>query len=342
MSDEGVLSSATIEREKLALERYKAILDFWKFVLGSVFVALAIALIPPLFQLATSKLEFVKAEADRQQKQQQFHDGYIKEFMASAINQDIEWRIRFAEYFSNLSTEPYRKDWLTYLSDLRSSRDAIRKQIDDMEAQWRALAAKKDRDETELARLDLHLAWAYNEVGYVARNRSAVVNPRAVTETSSVNIPPWLATMREITGTQWSPSDGPPPATILEWIRFVSTKYPDTADYLSHFTDKYFAWEGMALAYSMSKAGIKPIFGATDTTRFLWTRAWLAFGTEVDTPQPGDVLVLDFGGSGLHAALFESLTDDGNYVARGGDQAHEVKVSTYLKRSVLAIRRPPT
>jgi len=98
----------------------------------------------------------------------------------------------------------------------------------------------------------------------------------------------------------------------------------------------------MALAYSMSKAGIKPIFGATDTTRFLWTRAWLAFGTEVDTPQPGDVLVLDFGGSGLHAALFESLTDDGNYVARGGDQAHEVKVSTYLKRSVLAIRRPPT
>lgn len=83
-----------IEREKLNLERYKAQLDYKKFVLGSVFVALAIAAIPPLFQLATAVLEYTKSNADRQAKQQAFRDDYIKEFVSNALNQDIELRIR--------------------------------------------------------------------------------------------------------------------------------------------------------------------------------------------------------------------------------------------------------
>lgn len=43
-----------LEREKIGLDRYKAKLDFWKFVLGSVFAAIAIATIPPSFQFATA------------------------------------------------------------------------------------------------------------------------------------------------------------------------------------------------------------------------------------------------------------------------------------------------
>ena len=81
-----------LEREKLKLDRYKAQLDYKKFVLGSVFVALAIAAIPPLFQLATAALEYVKSSAERQAKQQVFRDDYIKEFVGNALNQDIELR----------------------------------------------------------------------------------------------------------------------------------------------------------------------------------------------------------------------------------------------------------
>lgn len=99
-----------IEREKLDLERYRAQLDYRKFVLGSVFVALAIAAIPPLFQLATAALEYVKSNAERQAKQQAFRDDYIKEFVSSALNQDIELRIRFAQYFARVSTEPFRNN----------------------------------------------------------------------------------------------------------------------------------------------------------------------------------------------------------------------------------------
>src|ERR1700730_5039101 len=100
MSEDGQQPQVDIEREKIELERYKIRLDYKKFVLGSVFVALAIAAIPPLFQLATAALEYVKSSADRQAKQQAFREDYIKEFIGNALNQDIELRIRFANYFS--------------------------------------------------------------------------------------------------------------------------------------------------------------------------------------------------------------------------------------------------
>jgi hypothetical protein len=69
-----------IDKQKLELEYYKARLDYRKFVLGSVFVAIAIAAIPPPFQLATAVLEYVKSgqqlridqankDAERQAKQ---------------------------------------------------------------------------------------------------------------------------------------------------------------------------------------------------------------------------------------------------------------------------------
>jgi hypothetical protein len=47
MNGDGRRTDANIEREKIELERYKARLDYKNFVLGSAFVALAIAAIPP-------------------------------------------------------------------------------------------------------------------------------------------------------------------------------------------------------------------------------------------------------------------------------------------------------
>jgi hypothetical protein len=183
-------SSDDIEKRKLEFEYYKARLDYRKFVLGSVFVAIALAAIPPLFQLASAVLEYVKSEqqlridqankeADRQAKQQVFRDDYIKEFLNDALSQDIELRIRFAEYFANVSTDAYKRDWSGYLKELVSHRDEIRKQIDKMEVDWSKLAAKREENAAEVDRLERNLAWAYKEVGYVERNRSVATNPRA-------------------------------------------------------------------------------------------------------------------------------------------------------------------
>ncbi len=153
------------------------------------------------------------------------------------------------------------------------------------------------------------------------------------------NIPPWLATMREIDGTHWAPGDGPN-STILEWLRFVSSAYPNMADYCaSVMHDEYFSWCGMTVGYCMAKAGIAPVFGAADTSRFLWAAAWLGWGTPVATPQPGDVLVFDFGGGDHHVTLFESDNGNGTWACRGGNQSHRAMVTNFSKSKVMGIRR---
>lgn len=168
-------SEGDLEKEKLALERLKIRLDYRKFVLGSVFVAIAIAAIPPLFQLATAVLEYVKTQEERKTQQQAFRDTYVKEFLASAVNQDIELRIRFAEYFAFVSTD--KESWTAYKDELFKRRKAIREQIDVMEKQWQQKVQAKNYDDLE--QLERNLTWAYKEVGYVERNRSVAANPRA-------------------------------------------------------------------------------------------------------------------------------------------------------------------
>src|ERR1700730_12196215 len=132
--------------------------------------------------------------------------------------------------------------------------------------------------------------------------------------------PPWLATMRQITGTQ-AQHDNP---TILGWARFIGERYPDMKSYSDQYAHDTIPWCGLTVGYCMAKAGIKPVFGATDTDRFLWAEAWKQFGTPADSPQLGDVLVFDFGGGDHHVTLYESTQGD-SYICRGGNQSHEVK-----------------
>lgn len=142
--DEREAEQLRLENRKLDLEEKKARLDFWKFFWGSVFAATAIAAIPPSFQFATAYLESARStaqltleqrnkEAERLAKQQEFRNSYIKEFLNTALTQDVELRVRFAEYFANVS--PERDGWVQYLDSVRGNRDKLRELIDNMETQ---------------------------------------------------------------------------------------------------------------------------------------------------------------------------------------------------------------
>jgi uncharacterized protein (TIGR02594 family) len=151
-------------------------------------------------------------------------------------------------------------------------------------------------------------------------------------------VPPWLATMRQITGTQ-AMHDNP---VILGWARKIGELFPDTADYCALYTHDTTAWCGLTVGYCMATSGIEPVFGANDVSRFLWALAWCNFGTEVSgAPQPGDVLVFDFGNNDHHVTLFEQNIDSNTYSCRGGNQSHQVKLSNYPKSQCIAVRRPP-
>jgi hypothetical protein len=108
--------------------------------------------------------------------QQWAHQQYIKDFFQTAINQDIELRIRFADYFANLSGPQQEKMWQNYLTSLIALRDANRKKINDLEGQlvaFKQLSPEKINI-AEYDRINRELAWANAEVGYIPTERSAV------------------------------------------------------------------------------------------------------------------------------------------------------------------------
>jgi len=154
-----------------------------------------------------------------------------------------------------------------------------------------------------------------------------------------MSIPKQLEVMRSLIGTQWS--SGPPSSTILAWEELIATTYPEMASYIRSAERSYIAWCGLTVAYCMTVAGIKPEFGDTDVRRFLWARAWLGFGAAVDTPQPGDVMIFDFGGGDSHVTLYNAAGDASHYECLGGNQSHQVKTSLYAKSQCIGIRRPP-
>jgi hypothetical protein len=82
------------------------------------------------------------------------------------------------------------------------------------------------------------------------------------------------------------------------------------------------------------------VFGTVHVDRFLYALAWRGFGTKVDAPQPGDVMVFDFGGGDHHVTLYEQ-TQGTAYVCRGGNQSSQVKVSNYAQSQCIGIFRPP-
>jgi hypothetical protein len=150
------------------------------------------------------------------------------------------------------------------------------------------------------------------------------------------NPPPWLATMQQIDGINAARDN----AIIVGWADKIGQLFPGMARYCSTYTNDTIAWCGLTVGYCMAVNGIQPVFGATDTDKFLWALAWQQFGAHVDAPQPGDVLIFKFSPTDHHVTLYENTEGDA-YVCHGGNQSHAVRVSNYPISQCIDIRRPP-
>jgi uncharacterized protein (TIGR02594 family) len=152
-------------------------------------------------------------------------------------------------------------------------------------------------------------------------------------------IPDWLTEMRAITGVSEKAGSGDEPK-ILAMRDFIAKTFPDMASYCSLYKHDATPWCGLAAAYCMARAGIRPPFGKTDTDRFLWARAW---GDDPDytvlgSPRPGCVVVMTRSGGG-HVTFYES-TSGSSYKCRGGNQSDAINVASYPKSSVVALVWP--
>lgn len=171
----GGLSAA----DELKARRFEGWLGLWKVVVGTTLVGILGVYLPWTVSRYT-------AEAEREQQANEFrltketaHQQYIKEFFTTAINQDIELRIRFADYFAHLSDEEQRAQWDAYRTSLVAQRDNVRQLIGTLERELVELKAvgAADFNAARFDEVSRQLQWAYAEVGYVPIDRSVVKPP---------------------------------------------------------------------------------------------------------------------------------------------------------------------
>jgi hypothetical protein len=166
----------SLDEQKLELERYKTKMDFLKFMWGSVVAAIAIAAIPPLFQLATAVLQNAQADNERRSKelvfnaelrlkQQTFRDEYVKTFVTNALDRDIENRIRLAQYFARVTTDAFRDGWVAYRDELMKHKEDTRKGIDQTEKELQTMMLAEPKDILAIERIERHLRWMNKEIG---------------------------------------------------------------------------------------------------------------------------------------------------------------------------------
>src|ERR1700704_1751416 len=183
--------------------------------------------------------------------------------------------------------------------------------------------------------------WGVFGNGWGRRVREVRAVAGAMVDEASHDIgasPPWLATMREVTGTQ-EYSGSADNAVILEWARFIGEKYPEMRSYCAQYNHDAVAWCGLTVAYCMAKNGIRPVFGKSENERFLRAGAWRAFGVRLDKPKLGCVMVFTRNGGG-HVALYEG--EEGNdYLIRGGNQSDAVNLMRMHKSKFTAAVWPP-
>lgn len=170
-------SPPSLSAEELKFRYYDARLGVWKVVLGTMVIGLAGIIFPFAMQSYNSYFENQRKATELNYSQQAAHQQYIKDFFSTAINQDIELRIRFADYFANLSGPPQAPLWTSYRDSLKNLRDKRRERINELEKRLVELK-KLPPDQIDNAEFDLvnrELIWANAEIGYVPSERSAIV-----------------------------------------------------------------------------------------------------------------------------------------------------------------------
>jgi uncharacterized protein (TIGR02594 family) len=166
------------------------------------------------------------------------------------------------------------------------------------------------------------------------------------TKLSSDGAPPHLAVMRAITGLTETPGSADNPK-IMAMADYIAWKYPDQAEYASWYTGDDVAWCGLTVGFCMAACDVEPVFGPTDTDRWMWAQAWGGKyweADEIDEPCLGAVIVMKREGGG-HVTLMEAHEDgsflkDGYYRGRGGNQSDMINVASHAKSQVIALMWP--
>lgn len=175
------------------------------------------------------------------------------------------------------------------------------------------------------------------EIEDILKPLPSVFEPNATFPSLGISmpeIPAHLALARTLVGTD-EYAGGNDNAKILSFAKEIGRRFPDMAAYCAQYNHDEIPWCGLFAGYCMAMSGIRPVFGPTDTDKFLWAQAWKQFGTPTFVPQLGDILVF------ARHVTFYNGEDGSSYLCLGGNQSDSVTITRFSKSSCEAIRRPP-
>lgn len=201
---------------------------------------------------------------------------------------------------------------------------------------------------TQTAVKQFQVAHGLASVGYVGPKTAAALDgvlakgdPPPTPLPSALKVAPHLATMRAITGTKEVPGSANSPV-IMSWRDVIAKAFPEMRDYAMGYTGDAIPWCGFGMAYCLAQNGLRPVFGKSDTQRFMWAGAWSQDCAELKLLKPpypvGSILTFTRSGGG-HVALLEGEDGD-TFIIRGCNQSDMVNVVTKGKAQFTAATWP--
>jgi uncharacterized protein (TIGR02594 family) len=113
-------------------------------------------------------------------------------------------------------------------------------------------------------------------------------------------------------------------------------KWADELGLSSVYKNDDTAWCGLFVAICAKRAGKNMPFNNQGA---LWARNWAKFGSELNAPELGCVLVFARQGGGGHVAIYVG-EDENCYHCLGGNQSNKVTITRILKSRLIAARNP--
>ncbi|QBF32321.1 serine hydrolase [Thalassococcus sp. S3] len=167
------------DAQEHATRRYEARIGLYKVIFGTFAIGALGVIVPGAIDWWSFTAEQQRVEFQDKRAADEIQQSFVAEYFNTAISEDVELRIRFAEYFSQVAPDGTRDQWQSYLSVLVDNRDRVRGEIDSFEREIRALLDKEADgldlpEQTRKAEIERRLEWLYREIGYVERGRSVV------------------------------------------------------------------------------------------------------------------------------------------------------------------------
>jgi len=135
-----------LEREKLALERYKTEVEQRKFLLGSVVVALITFFASHVIQ--SREVAIKERESERLEIEQ------LGKYIEHALSENVATRERFARYFWRVSrSKDLKQGWERYLDDVLAEKKKVEASVLELLAAQDELARKQLTDAIHAAEL---------------------------------------------------------------------------------------------------------------------------------------------------------------------------------------------